>query len=129
MIGYAMLGVDDLAKAREFYDPLLAMLGAVVGDWSNERSTFYVSGPGQTMLAITKPFNGQPASVGNGSMLALPCASPAQVEQIYAWVLANGASDEGAPGERGGDGSGFYGCYFRDTSGNKLCVYHLDVGG
>lgn len=125
MIGYAMLGVDDLAKAREFYDPFLAMLGAAPGDWSNERSTFYVSQAAQPMLAITRPFDGQPASVGNGSMLALPCASVERVEQIYAWVLAHGASDEGAPGERGGDGSGFYGCYFRDPSGNKLCVYHL----
>ena len=64
MIGYVMLGVDDLSKAREFYDPLLAMLGAVPGDWSNERSTFYVSQPGKPMFAITKPYNGQPASAG-----------------------------------------------------------------
>lgn len=124
MIGYVMLGVNDLNKAREFYDPLLAKLGAVPGDWSNERSTFYVSQPGKPMFAITKPYDGQPASAGNGSMVALPCASPALVDEIYAWVLANGATDEGAPGERGGEGSGFYGCYFRDALGNKLCVFH-----
>ena len=125
MIGYVMLGVDDLSKAREFYDPLLAMLGAVPGDWSNERSTLYVSQPGKPMFAITKPYNGQPASAGNGSMVALPCTSPATVDDIYVWVLANGATDEGAPGERGGEGSGFYGCYFRDALGNKLCVFYL----
>jgi predicted lactoylglutathione lyase len=60
-------------------------------------------------------------------MLALPCRSVQQVETIYRWALAQGAADEGAPGERGGEGSGFYGCYFRDPAGNKLCLYHLDA--
>lgn len=122
MIGYVMLGVADLAQARAFYDPLLAKLGAQPGEWSSERSVFYVSRPGQPMFAITLPYDGQPATAGNGTMVALPCASRALVDEVHAWAMAQGARDEGAPGERGGDE--FYGCYFRDALGNKLCVFH-----
>ena len=124
MIGYVMLGTNDLVQARAFYDPLMAKLGAVPGAWTSERSVFYVNG-NQPMLSITKPFDGEAATAGNGTMVGLPAASRELVDELYAWALANGATDEGAPGIRGGEGSPFYGSYLRDALGNKLCIFNM----
>jgi len=74
------------------------------------------------MVAIIKPFDGKPATVGNGVMVALAAASKAQVDAIHAKALALGGADEGAPGPRG---PGFYAGYFRDLDGNKLNAFFL----
>jgi predicted lactoylglutathione lyase len=74
------------------------------------------------MFVVCTPFDEQPASVGNGMMVALKAGSPEQVDQIHALALAHGGADEGAPGPRG---PGFYGAYFRDLDGNKLCVFKM----
>lgn len=68
------------------------------------------------------PFDGQPASVGNGVMVALEARDRAQVDRIHALALAHGGSCEGMPGPRG-EGGAFYGAYFRDPDGNKLNAY------
>lgn len=120
MIGYATLGSNDLEKAKAFYDTVLAVLGGKRA-FGSDRMQGYASGAGG-MLAICKPYDGQPAAGGNGTMIALAAASREQVDETYKVALAAGATDEGAPGLRGDN---FYGAYFRDSDGNKLCVYKI----
>jgi predicted lactoylglutathione lyase len=71
---------------------------------------------------VTRPWDGQPATVGNGTMVALLADAPATVDAVHAKALALGGADEGTPGERG---AGFYAGYFRDLDGNKLNVFCL----
>ena len=119
MIGYVTLGTNDLSRAAKFYDALLAEIGA---KRFMESDTFIAWGvaPGQPGLGLTKPFNGQPATVGNGVMVALVMQSPEQVDRIYRKALELGGTDEGPAGPRG---DGFYAGYFRDLDGNKLSVF------
>jgi catechol 2,3-dioxygenase-like lactoylglutathione lyase family enzyme len=116
MFGYVTLGTNDLARAASFYDQLLAPLGArrtMEGDsfiaWGTSRNA--------PALGLVKPYDGLPASRGNGTMVALSVPTPSQVDALYKLALSLGASDEGAPGPRG---PSFYAAYFRDLDGNKL---------
>ena len=120
MIGYVTLGTSDLGRAARFYDALAAHFG--VGRMM-EFDSFIAWGEmgGAPGIAATKPFNGEPASVGNGTMVALAADGPDAVGAIYETALAHGGSDEGAPGPRGDDG--FYAGYFRDPDGNKLAAF------
>lgn len=127
MIGYATLGTNDLDRALAFWDGVIAALGGRrLSQLPDARGfTLYGVGRGRPMLAITRPLDGQAATPGNGSMLALAMDSEAQVAAIHAAALSLGATDEGAPGPRGGAPAGFFGAYFRDTDGNKICLYTL----
>ena len=122
MIGYVTLGTSDLARAAAFYDPIAAELG--VGRMM-DFETFIAWGEpgGGAGIGLTKPFDGGSPSVGNGVMVALAAKDEEQVRRIYELALANGGSDEGAPGPRG---EGFYAAYFRDPDGNKLNAF---IGG
>lgn len=120
MIGYVMVGTNDLDKATAFFDELLAVIGAkramsdpgrFVG-WSN----------GGPMLAVTKPHDGNKANFGNGTMVALAAGSRENVDKVHAKAMSLGGKDEGAPGVRGGN---FYGGYFRDLDGNKFVAFHM----
>lgn len=122
MIGYTTLGTNDLARATEFYQPLMEELGANQF-MQNERMVMWGTTPGQGMLAICTPWDEGEASVGNGVMVALNAGSKEKVDRIHAKALELGGSDEGAPGPRG-DG-GFYGGYFRDPDGNKLVAFTM----
>lgn len=119
MIGYVTLGTNDLARAAPFYDAIAAELG--VGRMM-EFDTFIAWGEpgGAAGIGVTKPFNGEAASIGNGVMVALGAKDEAQVQRLYDIALAHGGSCEGAPGMRGG---GFYAGYFRDPDGNKLNAF------
>ncbi len=121
MIGYVTLGSNDFEKAKAFYDGVLAELG---GKRTMTMDTMqgYGSVGGGAMLAVCKPYDGQPASVGNGVMIALSAESRDLVDKTHAAALAHGGKDEGAPGLRG---ESFYGAYFRDLDGNKLCVFNV----
>ena len=121
MIGYTTLGTNDLARAAKFYDALFADMGAQRA-MENERMVAWSAGAASPMFVIIKPFDGQPAGAGNGTMIALFCADHAKVDAMHAKALALGAKDEGAPGPRG---DGFYGGYFRDLDGNKLCFFNM----
>lgn len=116
MIGYVTLGTNDLKKSAEFYDNLLKELG-VTRVFDGERFVAWGGSPGTPMLATMTPFDGNPATVGNGVMIALAAKDTDQVKVLHAKALALGAKDEGAPGMRDG---GFYCAYFRDPDGNKL---------
>ena len=126
MIGYVMLGTNDLARARSLYDGIAAALGASVLDaYSSDNRVFDTKGAGQPMLSITKPHDGAAASSGNGTMVALPCDTRAIVDSIHAKAVGMGCTDEGAPGVRGPNPNGFYGAYFRDLDGNKVCLFRI----
>lgn len=126
MIGYVMLGTNDLVRARSLYDGVAEALGAaVLAPYSSDKRVFYSKGAGQPMLAITMPHDGAAASAGNGSMVALPCETRAIVDAIHARAVGMGCADEGAPGVRGPNPNGFYGAYFRDLDGNKVCLFRV----
>jgi len=120
MIGYVTIGTNNLERAAKFYDTLLAELGASRMMESDRFVAWSVS-PGAPGLGVTKPFDGKPASVGNGVMVALEADSPAKVNAVYKKALELGGTDEGAPGPRGE--GGFYAGYFRDLDGNKLNAF------
>ena len=121
MIGYITLGTNDFDSAAKFYDDLLAELGA---KRFMDMETFiaWSAGPDKPSIAISKPFNKEPATIGNGSMVALMVDSQEKVDAIYAKALELGGADEGKPGLRGGS---FYAGYFRDLDGNKLNVFTM----
>lgn len=120
MIGYVTLGTNDLEKAAKFYDALAKEMG--VGRMMDfDQFIAWGKMDGAPGIAATKPFDGQAASVGNGVMVALEAKDTDQVQRLYDIALANGGSDEGAPGPRGEEG--FYAGYFRDPDGNKLNAF------
>jgi len=121
VIGYVTLGTNDMQRAARFYDALLAELGA---KRAMETETFILwsAAPGGPMLSVIQPYDKQPASVGNGVMVALAAGSKAQVDAIHRKALELGGTDEGAPGPRG---AGFYAGYFRDLDGNKLNAFFM----
>lgn len=120
MIGYVTLGTNDLARAAKFYDAIAAEMGT--GRMMEDDSFIGWGTPGGGAgVGVTQPFNGQPATVGNGVMVALEAQDQDQVQRLYDIALANGGTDEGPPGSRGD--SGFYAAYFRDPDGNKLNAF------
>ncbi len=124
MLGYVMLGTNDFKKSAAFYDALLAEIGAVR---SMEDDSFiaWSTQPDQPALSITKPFDGEAATVGNGTMVALMMESKEQVDTFHKKALELGATDEGAVGPRG---DSFYAGYFRDPDGNKLNAFWMNLG-
>lgn len=118
MIGYVTLGTNDLDRGARFYDELLTEIGAT--RFMEEEGNFvaWAVNPEAPSVALTKPFDGNRATVGNGVMVALALKSPEQVNAFHQKALQLGAADEGAPGPRGSDS--FYAAYFRDLDGNKL---------
>jgi catechol 2,3-dioxygenase-like lactoylglutathione lyase family enzyme len=117
MLAYATLGTNDLPRAAAFYDALLAEIG---GHRMMEEPDYFIAwgtGPAGAGLGVTIPCHKQPATIGNGCMVALQAGSRDEVDRLHARALALGGSDEGAPGQRS---EGFYAAYFRDLDGNKL---------
>ncbi len=119
MIGYVTLGTNDLPRAAAFYDALLAEIGAK-RLWEFERGIGWGVANDRPALGLLKPYDGKPATVGNGVMVALVVDSPDKVDQVHKKALELGGKDEGSAGPRG---EGFYAGYFRDPDGNKLCVF------
>jgi predicted lactoylglutathione lyase len=118
VVGYATFGTNDITRAKTFYGAIAEVLGAGLV-WEIPESVVW-SNPNGAAFDITKPFDGNPATVGNGAMVALECTGPAQVDAVHKTALALGGSDEGAPGQRW---PGFYAGYFRDPDGNKLNAF------
>lgn len=121
MIGYVTVGTNDLPRAAKFYDAIAKELGT---SRMMEFETFIAWGTpdGPAGVAASKPFDGEAASVGNGTMVALQAKDKEQVHTIYGIAMANGGTCEGPPGPRGEEG-GFYAGYFRDPDGNKLNAF------
>ena len=120
MIGYVTLGTNDLERAAAFYDELMKVVGAG-RIMETDRFIAWAVAPDRPALSVTKPYDGNAATVGNGVMVALAVRAPEQVHALHAKALELGGTDEGAPGPRGD--SGFYAAYFRDLDGNKLNAF------
>ncbi|MEO0465206.1 MAG: VOC family protein [Pseudomonadota bacterium] len=122
MLAYVTLGTNNLEKALEFYDAFMQEFGAK-RFFDNGRLYFYGTEPGQPMLVVGGPYDEQAANCGNGHMVALNASGPEEVQKIYKRAIELGATCDGQPGER--VPGVFYGAYFRDLDGNKLCVCKL----
>ncbi len=119
MIGYVTLGTNRYDEAANFYDELLAIIGA---SRMMESDTFiaWATGSNSPAISILRPYDGKDATVGNGVMVALAAGSPDIVNALHAKAIELGGADEGAPGSRGNN---FYAGYFRDLDGNKLNAF------
>lgn len=120
MIGYVTLGTNDLPRASAYYDKLLGALGAK-RLWESDRGIGWSTGPSAPGIGVVKPFDGQPATRGNGTMVSLALDSQQKVNDMYKLALELGGTDEGAPGPRH---DSFYAAYCRDLDGNKLGFFH-----
>ena len=132
MFAYICLGSNNLERSAAFYDATLGVLGYRRCDTSSESESSWSgwigwglyenAGAVQDALWICKPFNGGPASVGNGSMVALWARNWAAVDAFHAAALANGGTSDGSPGLRLLYNPDFYAAYVRDPDGNKIAV-------
>ncbi|MBB4065042.1 VOC family protein [Gellertiella hungarica] len=122
---YATLGVNDLTRSTLFYDAVLATIG-----WASHTEfpgwrAYSRGGSGEGFtLWICEPFNGEPATAGNGAMLGFDAATYAEVEAFYAAAMTHGGTDEGAPGPRPQYGPNWMSAYVRDPAGNKLAIVY-----
>ncbi|MEP0202668.1 MAG: VOC family protein [Halioglobus sp.] len=123
MIGYVILGTNELSRAASFYDALLAEIGLTRQMDFGERGYGWGANMDAVMLCVMTPLNGERATIGNGTMTAIGVDSRDHVNLIHAKALELGAEDEGAPGLRPVGGDGFYAAYFRDLDGHKLDVF------
>lgn len=119
MIGYATLGTNNLEQANAFYDELFAQIG-IGRTMTDPRMTVWGDAKGMGMFSVIIPFDEEPATVGNGTMMALRFKSLAEIKKIYNKALSLGATDEGEPSFRANNMS--FG-YIRDLEGHKLCFY------
>ena len=127
MIGYVTVGANDLALAERFYSAFLPALGYSL-EVSSEGLSYSIPGtftPGSEPpdFYVKAPFDGQPASAGNGAMVAFDVPSQAMVRELHAAAVSAGGQDEGAPGFRAAYSAHFYVGYLRDPQGNKIALF------
>lgn len=127
MIAYVTVGADDIARAKRFYSAFLPALGYGLEEGPEGLSYVLPAPPGTVPVLpdfYVKPtFDGQPASAGNGAMVAFEAQAQQQVRDLHAAALAAGGSNEGAPGFRASYGPSFYVGYMRDPQGNKIALF------
>ena len=126
-LNYVMIGTNDLPKSRAYFDAVMPCIGGHLAFDYAPGAVCYQLREGRVW--INRAHNGEPASVGNGNMVGLLCASKDEVQAAHAAALANGGSDEGAPGPRPDYGPDFYGAYVRDPDGNKMSFVYFGEGG
>lgn len=120
MIGYVTLGTNNLDKAAEFYDAVLGVIGAKRFMSDEGKFIAWAVAPEQPGIAASVPFDGNKATAGNGTMVAIAVDAKEKVDAVYKKAIEMGGTDEGAPGQRM---EGFYAGYFRDRDGNKLNAF------
>jgi catechol 2,3-dioxygenase-like lactoylglutathione lyase family enzyme len=118
-VDYIMIGTNDLARARQFYDAVFPLIGGEL-DADFPGFTFCYKFRNGTRAWIAPPHDKQPATPANGSMPGFRCATQDEVTAAHAAALANGGTSEGDPGPRPMYGPTFFGAYARDPDGNKL---------
>ena len=122
MFSHIMIGTNDLARSKAFYDPLMATLG-VGPSMVDDHRMFYMTPAG--IFSLSVPIDGAPATAGNGGTIGFAVASPEQADAWHAAGVANGGTTcEDPPGVRVGKMGKMYLAYLRDPDGNKLCVLH-----
>ena len=122
MFSHIMVGTNDLDRAKSFYDALLGTLGVPPGFVDRHR-IFWRTPAG--VFSVSRPIDGEPASVGNGSTFGFVCQTTDQVDAWHATGLAHGGkSCEDPPGVREGATGNLYLAYLRDPDGHKLCALH-----
>jgi catechol 2,3-dioxygenase-like lactoylglutathione lyase family enzyme len=128
MFSHVMIGADDIAAAKKFYDAVLGAIGISPGVIDEKGRVFYLSPSG--VFAITKPINGAPATAANGGTIGFAVSDPKSVDAWHAAGVANGGTTcEDPPGVREGGMGKMYLAYLRDPSGNKLCALHRMAKG
>ena len=120
MFTHVMVGCNDKGASLAFYDATFGTLG--IEGMRHDRGAFYRSEDG-SMFGVVSPANGEAATYANGGTIGLAATSKDQVDAWHAAGLANGGTDEGAPGPRDYTDAPMYGAYLRDPCGNKLCLY------
>lgn len=133
MLSHITIGTKDKPRAEAFYTPIMEILGLPRRDPARTGPLVIFTPPhgGRPFFVIADPFDGGEQSAGNGNMVALLAPDRPTVDDIHALALRQGASDEGAPGLRPHYHKNYYGAYFRDPDGNKVCIVchdPLDAG-
>ena len=124
MFAQIVIGSNDIAAARKFYDAVLATVGVSEGDFNEETQRIYYRTSDGTLI-VTKPMDGNPATVANGGTLGFTCKTPEQANAFHDAAVANGGvSIEDPPGWRNLGELKLYLAYVRDPSGHKLCATH-----
>lgn len=130
MIAYVTVGADDIARAKRFYAAFLPALGYALTEGPEGLSYALPVPPGERAALpdfyVKPPFDGCPASAGNGAMVAFQARNQSQVRALHAAALSAGGADEGAPGFRAAYGPHFYVGYLRDPQGNKIALFCND---
>ena len=124
MYSHVYVGITDFERAHAFYSPLMAALGLVTkfADAGRGWAAWKQADHDRPLFVIGRAYDGNAAAPGNGQMVALLAATRPLVDRCHALALANGATCEGPPGLRPQYHADYYGAYFRDPDGNKLCV-------
>ncbi len=124
MLSHIHIGIADYDRALAFYSALLGELGLQRRFAERDKgwAGWQTPGVARPLFLIGRPFDGRPADAGNGQMIALIAPDRATVDRCHALALSLGGRDEGAPGLRPHYHADYYGAYFRDPDGNKLCV-------
>jgi len=131
MFSHIFVGVTDFDRALHFYDPVLTVIGIEPRfcDRSRPWAGWQTPGVARPLFLIGRPYDEAPHERGNGQMVAFIAGSRAIVDQAHEVALASGGTSDGAPGLRPEYHAHYYGAYFRDPDGNKLCVAcHLPPG-
>ncbi len=129
MLGYITIGANDVPRSGRFYAAILTPLGYEKNETPEGIGFTAPPVPGRATPAavyVKHPFDGKPATFGNGAMNAFQAPTQAMVRALHAAGLAAGGSDEGAPGFRDDYSDHFYVAYLRDPTGNKLAIYCAD---
>jgi catechol 2,3-dioxygenase-like lactoylglutathione lyase family enzyme len=131
MFSHISLGTNDFSAALDFYRPLMKLLGLTERFCDPEKvcAARQTAGADRPLFVIGAPFNGAKAAPANGGMVAFLAQSHAIVDEVYRLALANGGACEGPPGLRPHYHPNYYGAYFRDLDGNKICVCNHDPPG
>ena len=127
-LNYVMLGSNDVARARVFYDAVLPVIGGeLIAEYMPHAFCYELRGGGRVWVAT--PFDDGVATPGNGNMVGIRCASKAEVRSAHETALAMGGQNEGDPGDRPQYGPDFYGAYVRDLDANKMSFVFFDGTG
>jgi catechol 2,3-dioxygenase-like lactoylglutathione lyase family enzyme len=119
-ISHITLGTNDLQRAAHFYDAVLGCLGFTRATKPEGKPLMYAKSGEMPYVYLYPPFDGQPASCGNGTHIAFTAHSRAAVDEFHAMALTFGGQDEGKPGIRAHYADNYYAAYARDPDGNKL---------